>query len=45
MDRASLMTADRVGDLIDHAWREMSLCMVDAFEADIPDLAAIETLT
>lgn len=39
MDRASLMTAERVGDLIDHAWREMSLCMVDACEADIPDLA------
>lgn len=40
MDRASRMTAERVGDLIgDHAWREMSLCLVDALEADIPDLA------
>jgi hypothetical protein len=40
VDRASLMTAERVGDLIgDHAWREISLCLVDALEADIPELA------
>ena len=40
MDRVSLMTAERVADLIrDQVWREMSLCLVDALKADTRDLA------
>ena len=40
MDRVSLMTAERVADLIGgYACGEMSLCLVDALGADIPDLA------
>jgi hypothetical protein len=34
------MRAGWVADLIrDYSWREMSLCLVDALEADLPDLA------
>jgi hypothetical protein len=40
VDGVSLMRAERAADLIrDHAWREMSLCLVDAVKADTPDLA------
>lgn len=40
MDRAALMTAERVADLIrDHGWREMSLRVVDALKAGTADLA------
>jgi hypothetical protein len=40
VDRVSLVTAERVADLIgDHAWREMSLRLVDALKADTLDLA------
>ena len=40
VDRVSLMTTERVADLIgDHAWREMSLRLVDALKADTLDLA------
>jgi hypothetical protein len=40
VDRVSLMTAERVADLIrDQVWREMSLRLVDALKADTPDLA------
>ena len=40
MDSVSLMTAERVADLIrGRAWREMSLRLVDAHKADTRDLA------
>ena len=40
MERGSLIRAGWVADLIrDYAWREMSLCLVDALEVAIPDLA------
>jgi hypothetical protein len=40
VDRVSFMTAERVSDLIrDHAWRGMSLRLVDDRQAGTPDLA------
>ncbi len=45
MERASLMTADQVADLIrEHAWRQMSLRLADALEADTPDPAELPGL-
>ena len=39
MGRVSLMTAERVADLIgEQVWRAMSLRLMDALKADTPDL-------